>query len=531
MPALSLMNSLPDLFVLVRRDGLVLEYQGGHAISALKPKPGELGQSCQQLWPDPIARLLIRLTRKAIVQRAPVEATLNAGAEQYELRANPVGPDRALICVRPVLASPPTDDTDTHRRPQLDRRQFLRRYRDSMAQAALRERVIAVAVIQIDGVSEITQMIESRIAEKTMSVAIARLPTEESDWYLGQLSEQLIALVMQTADRSVIEARVSAICASLRQPIAIGDAEFHLTPYAGVAILGRDATIAKVLLEHARFAATEAKRSASPNPCFFSDTLRLRALARFDIARELREAIENRDIRLRYTARHELSTGRLVAWVGYLSWQHPVRGEVRPAEFLRMADSTGLTTDLSRAVMRGVTDDFIALAANSPPEVRISFGPLRHHLLQDDFVADIEALLQNGHLPARRLELRVAERTLSTCDPTVFFRLRRLGVHLIVDEVGRGIASLDALARAPVCALQLDRAWVSALQSDAIANRVCQAGFAIARALGLTPIATGVDDERQREALLRLDCQFGSGDLYRISAPDIMNPLSAKAAG
>jgi EAL domain-containing protein (putative c-di-GMP-specific phosphodiesterase class I) len=80
------------------------------------------------------------------------------------------------------------------------------------------------------------------------------------------------------------------------------------------------------------------------------------------------------------------------------------------------------------------------------------------------------------------------------------------------------------LARAPLWGMQLDRAWVTAVRTDAVALRVCRAGIGVAAALGLTPIAIGLDDEAQRRVLLALGCRFGSGDLYRDSVPDRMKP-------
>jgi EAL domain-containing protein (putative c-di-GMP-specific phosphodiesterase class I) len=145
----------------------------------------------------------------------------------------------------------------------------------------------------------------------------------------------------------------------------------------------------------------------------------------------------------------------------------------------------------------------------------ISFGALRHHVLHRDFVADIGNFLADGGVPADRLELRISERSFIAADPATITGLAQLGVRLVVDEVGRGLASLDALARAPVWGLQLDRSWVSALRSDPVARKVCQAGTAVAGALGLIPIATGIDDLHQREALLGLGCGSGSGDLYQ----------------
>jgi EAL domain-containing protein (putative c-di-GMP-specific phosphodiesterase class I) len=351
-----------------------------------------------------------------------------------------------------------------------------------------------------------------------MSAALVRLPLRPADdsanWYLGQLGENLLALVVESDDRDVIEAAVADICASLREPIAVGDAEFRLTPYAGVSVLGVDASSPRVLLDHARAAAAEARRAVSRNVFFFSDTMQLKSLERLDIARELRDAIANGEIRLRYAGRHDLRTGRLSAWVGYVRWQHPLRGEIRPAEFLRVAQTTGLALNLSRSVLAQLPGDFAALGGSARADVRISLGALRDHVLHEDFVADLRGLLEDRSLPPERLELRIAEKVLVARDPSHFRGLQRLGVQFVVDELGRDVSSLALLARAPVWGLQLDRAWVQALGSDPIALAVCRAGISIAKALSLTPIATGVDDEAQRNALLGLGCPYGIGDLY-----------------
>jgi EAL domain-containing protein (putative c-di-GMP-specific phosphodiesterase class I) len=206
---------------------------------------------------------------------------------------------------------------------------------------------------------------------------------------------------------------------------------------------------------------------------------------------------------------------------------HPVRGEVRPAEFLRVAESTGLAAALSRAVLSCLQRDFTALAPQWDVDVRISFGALRHHVLHEDFAADIARFLAEGAVPPHRLELRIAEKTFVACDPAALTVLRQLGVQLVVDEVGRGLGSLDGMARAPIWGLQLDRAWVTGLRSDEVALKVCRAGISMANALGLTPIATGVDDPVQREQLLALGCRHGSGDLYGNDASDITQRRAA----
>ena len=528
-----LVEALPDLALLIGRDGLVLAQGGGRDTAALRPQADPVGKPLEASWPAPIAALLRQLARKAIAQRTTTDARFFSDRTEFAAQVSARGPDRAVCVIRavPNIAVDDTADTGARPAPQLDRRGFLQRFKESLSWASLRETPVALAVIHVDGVTDIAQMLASQVSEQVMSAAIRRLPPPAEaagpagatpQWYLGQLSEGLLAIVIESADREPIEACVAQVCSSLREPIRTGDAEFHLTPYAGVAILGQDASTPKLLLEQARAAAVEARRSGSTRGVrFFTDTIKLRTLARIDLTRELRNAIADGDIRLRYVARHELKTGHLAAWVGYLRWQHPLRGEIRPAEFLRVAAATGLAAVLSRAVLAHLRKDFAVLAARCGPEVCISFGALRHHVLHEEFLSDVALLVTEGGIPAKRLELRIAEKVFITRERAHSEALTRLGVRLVVDEVARGMGSLDSLARAPIWGLQLDRAWVAALCTDPIARRVCRAGIEMAAALGLVPLATGVDDVATRDALIELGCIHGSGDLYQDDELDI----------
>ena len=532
-----LIDGLPDLVMVVRRDGVILNHGGGRRLPGLKLDRESIGLRLDQLWPQTVSELILRLTRRAIALRSSTEAKFADDGRHYEARFDAHGPDRALCIIRCAPADAPDaalDITGERLRPQLDRRGFLRRFKDAASLATLREKPTAVAVIQIDGVAGIAQSIDAKFAEQLVNTAILRLPTEfagaqgeQADCIVGQIGDTLLALVLETSDHDVIEAAVLKICQSLREPITIGDADFHLTPYAGAAVLGQDANSANVLLDNARAAASQAQRRGSAGVCFFTDTLKLRSLARLDIARELRAAIENRDICLRYAGRHDLATGRLECWLGYLRWIHPARGEVRPVEFLRVAETTGLVTELSRTILRCLQEDFTALSPQWDADVRISFGALRHHVLQEGFAADIVRFLGSGAVPAQRLELRIAEQTLVERDPSSLEELRRLGVRLVVDEAGRGLASLDGLARAPLWGLQLDRSWVTAARRNEVALKVCRAGISLATALGLVPIAAGIDDQEQRRQLLAFGCRHGSGDIFQTAVPDMMKPYRA----
>jgi EAL domain-containing protein (putative c-di-GMP-specific phosphodiesterase class I)/GGDEF domain-containing protein len=526
----SLSDVLPDLVVMVKRDGLILSHMGGRGVAALALPREAVGQRLDAIWPESVAICVKQAVRRAIALRATLDTPFTAAQVRYEMRTAAQGPDRALCVIRAAGTGSPTDEAagcDDLTQSRFDRRGFLRRFNDTLSEAVIQERPAALALIHLDGIADIERAFDAKISEQVLSSAILRLPQEisreksenELGEYLGQLSADILALVMISADRDAIETCVSRVCASLSEPVPIGDATFQLTPYAGVSILGQDGSSPRGLLEKARAACAEARRANSTQVFFFSDSLRLRSLQRLDIAREMREAIANGEIGLRYSGRHELATGRLVAHVGYLKWIHPLRGELAPGEFLGVAETTGLASALSRALLAGLRADFAVIGAALPADVRLSFGALRHHLLQDDFVDDIGRFLAEGGMPASRLELRIAERSFASMNASICQSLGKLGVQIVVDEVGRGFASsLDRLARAPIWGLQLDRAWTTALRTDAVALKVCKAGISAAVALGLTPIATGVDDAAQRDALVALGCRHGSGDLFGRSA-------------
>ena len=120
--------------------------------------------------------------------------------------------------------------------------------------------------------------------------------------------------------------------------------------------------------------------------------LMVRNEARPDMAHELKEAIANAQIGLRYVSRHDLATGRLVARVGYLRWWHPQYGEIHPLELVRLAEMTGQAADLTRAALQRLQTDFAAFTPQWCKGVRISFGAPKHHILHEDFIGDIERL-------------------------------------------------------------------------------------------------------------------------------------------
>lgn len=524
----ALIDAIPDLVAFIRRDGVILNHLGGRSVAGLGDRPDIDGQHVEAVWPAPVASLLVQLTRRAITSRTSSNSRFVEQGTAYEARVSAQGRDHVLCVIRNLTAerSGAGGSIGSERRSPtaLARRGFLGRFKQSVADATLRDRTLALCVIHLDGLADIARIVDFNISDQLTTAVLRRLPdggaapgAGNMHWYVGQLGDGLLAAVVEgSSDREAIGAVVQTLCTSLQEPVSLGDATFCLTPHAGVAILGGDALTAQPLLDHARSAALESRSSERPGVHFYSDSIRLRSLARLDVAHELRQAITNREVRLRYVGRHDLASGRLTTVVAYLRWPHRLRGAVRPAEFVPIAEHTGLATALSRSALTRLREDWPAIRKMCAAGVRVSFSALRHHLASDAFAEDVAAVFEPGALAPEDLELRISERTLAglPAPERTFRQLANSGVRLVIDEVGRRVTSMASLAALPLHALQLDRGCVVAADEKPSAMKICRAVIGMASGLELMAIATGVDNDRRRASLVGMGCKEGLGDLY-----------------
>jgi predicted signal transduction protein with EAL and GGDEF domain len=537
----SLIQALPDVVAFLRPDGLITHHLGGREVPFVRGSGSLAGQRLEAVLQAHVAALIGRLLRRALATRASCDAEFSVDGATYLARLSAQGPRRALCVIRHVHDAPaPAQEPATGTTAgTTERRGFLRRYQQSVAQAALSERPLALCLVFLDGLNDISRMIDFSIGERILSELLRQLPasTDSADgtsWYIGQLSEGLLGVVIEgSVEREQIRTVVGALCAAIASPIRVQDASFRVAPFAGVAVLGQDASQPATLLDHARAAMLEARRSGAGSVQFYSDTLRMLPVARLDIERELRMAIDAGQIGLRYMARHDLASGRLAAVQAYMRWTHPLRGEVSPAQFLPIADATGLALAVSRAALERLVRELGALRAAVGPDVAVSFGGLRQHVASGQLIRDCRQLVPASELASGRFELRIAERTLATLHrpERALGEIVEMGARVVVDELGRGFSSLLRLPQCPLWALQIDRALVVAARRSTAALRSCRAITALALALDLQPVAAGIDDETMRACMTGIGFVQGLGDHYPSSLDLSLDIRPARAAG
>lgn len=512
----SLIEAVPDFVAFVRRDGLVLRHLGGRRVLPDGARAAS-GRGLGAIWPEPVGGQLRLALRRALAERGSSEVAFLQDGRRYDARFTARGPDRALCVIRNAGEVGREAAGEGVRSADTSRREFHARLQAAVAEATLQERPLAVALAYLDGIEEVGRVIDPAVARQLAASLVERAAGAAPDWFAGHYGDSGLAVIATgVADESALSDRCAELLRKLGEPVEIGDARFSVLPSMGVSRLGHDGHGARELIEYARESLLDARRADDPRLRFYSRGVDIGAVASLDFERELREAIAADRLSLRYALRAELDTGRPVAACAYLRWPQALRRELRAADFLPIAESTGLALELSRWALGRLRRDMPALEATMPAGLRWSFGALRQHVAHEALHEDIEDWIRAGAVQPQRLELRIAERTVGALSSPgkPLRRFADRGIALVVDEFGRGYSSLPRLARLPLSGLQVDRALVTGAREDEVALRATRAALMLAAALDLMPIAAGVDDEGDRQRIRELGGVQALGDLF-----------------
>ena len=253
-----------------------------------------------------------------------------------------------------------------------------------------------------------------------------------------------------------------------------------------------------------------------------------RAVARLRLENDLRRAIEREEFRVAYQPIIDLETGRLVGFEALARWKHPERGIISPAEFIPLAEETGLIVQVGLQVLEESCRQMREwqLASPSDAGLTVSVNLSAKQLAQPDLVEQIKQVLHRTGLDPRRLKLEITESVvMENADKATHLlnRLRELGVRLSIDDFGTGYSSLSYLHQLPVDTLKIDRSFVARMGEKDENLEIVRTIITLAGNVGMSVIAEGVETERQKAQLKRLGCQFAQGYLF---SP----PVDAEAA-
>ncbi|WP_371815080.1 putative bifunctional diguanylate cyclase/phosphodiesterase [Bradyrhizobium sp. CCBAU 51753] len=406
-------------------------------------------------------------------------------------------------------------------------------FRERLEQAlrALRsDEQLAVMYIDIDEFKSVNDALGHQIGDELLKAIADRLRL-----CLGQtgvaarLGGDEFA-VIQTAIRSHTETMqlLAAIYQAIREPIDCCGHLITTDASIGIALAPGDGLDLGQLLRNADLALYGAKSDGRRTYRFFEAGMDARAKARRGLELELRQAIADGGFELHYQPLLHLEGGTVSCCEALLRWRHPERGMISPADFIPIAEDTGLINDLGHWVLNTACRE----AVNWPDHVHVAVNVSPIQFKSQTLALNVAAALAASGLAAARLELEITEAVLIRDDEAaldILHQLRELGVRIALDDFGTGYSSLSYLQRFPFDKIKIDRAFIKDLGATGASSTIVQAVVNIAAASDMTTTAEGVETEQQRTMLRLLGCTEMQGYLFSrpVSGAEIRRLLSA----
>jgi diguanylate cyclase (GGDEF)-like protein/PAS domain S-box-containing protein len=390
-------------------------------------------------------------------------------------------------------------------------------------QLAMRHRnyMFAVLLGDIDHLRAVNENLGHHVGDQLISSVAHRLEAcLRPGNTVARLGGDDIAILLEDVRGAGDATRVAArLQEALDAPFTLSGHEIAATASIGIALSSSGYERAQDLLRDADTAMRRAKAIGGARYELFDQAMHAHALALLELESDLQHAIERRELLVYYQPILQLATGELAGFEALVRWQHPRRGLLPPAEFIPVAEETGLIIPLGLYVLSEACREMRAWAARHAERTSLlmSVNLSSKQFTQPDLVARVAQILAETDLPATNLELEITESVVMD-DPdstaALLEELRNLEVHVAIDDFGTGYSSLSYLQRFPVDTLKIDRSFVSKVGEQAESLEIVRAITTLAHALDLRVVAEGVETSEQLAQLQALQCEYGQGYLF-----------------
>ncbi|KOF16727.1 histidine kinase [Ensifer adhaerens] len=354
-----------------------------------------------------------------------------------------------------------------------------------------------------------------------MTATRMRASVRKSDIVVRVGGDEFILLLNGLpCERDVVLARLEDIRAAIAAPMQINGHSLQISCSMGVACFPNQGKTVGELLANADMAMYRAKELGRNNLQVFTEEMAGKAHEKLLKQAELREAISREEFLLHFQPQMNLETGRVFAAEALLRWHHPERGMVSPADFIPLAEETGLIVPIGDWVLRAACRQCKAWHDAGLPLLIVSVNVSARQFRERNWAAHVAAVLAEVGLDPRYLELELTESLIMQDVPgalATMHELEAIGVHLAIDDFGTGYSSLSALKRFPVRRLKIDRSFVEDIPANVDDKAITAAIISLAQNLGLRVIAEGVETQAQVEFLRHSGCDEIQG--YFFSRP------------
>jgi diguanylate cyclase (GGDEF)-like protein len=392
----------------------------------------------------------------------------------------------------------------------------------AVALAGRHRRQLAVLFLDIDRFKSVNDTFGHLLGDELLQAigeTVSRC-IRRSDTVGRQGGDEFVVVLSEVAHAEDAAKTAEKIIAALDGPHTVGGHEFRMTASIGISVFPDDGDEAETLLKHADMALYHAKDQGRDGYRFFEPALNVRAVARQTIETGLRRALDLGEFELWYQPKMNLQTRKVIGAEALIRWRHPERGLVAPAEFVPIAEDSGLIRPIGRWVVHEACRQAQAWRHAGLEAIPVAVNVSAVQFKDKQFLNHLGDVLMETGLEPGDLEIELTESVLManvTATTEVLHALKTVGVQLAIDDFGTGYSSLSYLRNFPIDALKIDKSFVQEITADSSKAPIVSAVINMGKNLNLRVIAEGIETGAQLAFLQSEHCCEGQG--YYFSRP------------
>lgn len=409
-----------------------------------------------------------------------------------------------------------------------NRSMFQDKLETTLLNAATQQRLAAILFLDLDRFKLINDTLGHTIGDLLLKQVGHRLQgcLRAQDIVSRQGGDEFLILLDVSTQIEVTES-AERILHALATSFHVEEHEIYITPSIGISMYPFDGNLAEVLLKKADSAMYQAKRKGKNTYQYYNSVLDTASYDQLEIERHLRKALERDEFILYYQPQIDIGSGEVRGIEALIRWEHPTLGIVSPAQFIPIAEETGLIVPMGEWVLKEACRQNKAWQELGYPPLTISVNLSIRQFYQSNLLSMIANILKDTGLDPSYLELEITESmTMDINTATnILHELKKLGVRIAIDDFGTGYSSLNYLKNLPIDCLKIDQSFVRDLASNSSVKNIVVAMIAMAHNLNLHVIAEGVENEEQLQFLRINGCDQAQG--YYFSKPIERSMLEA----
>jgi diguanylate cyclase (GGDEF)-like protein len=394
----------------------------------------------------------------------------------------------------------------------------------ALAAARRESHPLAVLFIDLDRFKVVNDSLGHKVGDVLLQqVADRLLPLIRLSDTLARVGGDEFVLLLSKIDQRESAGIVARkIQETFRKPFRIGLRELFVTPSIGISVFPEDGDDADALVKNADVAMYVAKQRGRDNYQFYSRSGQRGGLERLELESKLHHAIDNEEFRVHFQPHVSLRNGVITGMEALVRWKHPTRGILLPADFISLAEDSGLIVDLGMLVLKLACRQARAWRNKGYRDLSIAVNLSIRQLQEADFASRVQDVLEETALPPGQLRLEITESVaMQNLDISIeaLGKLKRLGVGITMDDFGTGYSSLSYLKILPVDTLKIDRSFIRDVARDTNDASIVRASIVLAHELRLRVVAEGVETPDQLHFLRQHQCDEVQGFLFSPAVP------------